>query len=357
MADGEGGSDLEPGGDGVRADGSSNTDQEASDSDQIASDADQVASSVDQKAANDDMAGSSSPSRSRRAKYAETRKAREETTDLRAAASAERAEQTDVRADVGRWDALELGRLRGALKEDGLVLFAQPVVELGTGAIVQNELLVRLAGETGDLLAPGEFMPTAERFGLVSEIDRWVIKQAVMYAAQGHFVELNLSGGTLADPDLGPFVERELEAGGASATATSIVFEVTETALIGNVGLAVRFFDRVRSLGCGVAIDDFGSGYGGFRYLKNFSVDYLKIDREFVSDLLTDPASEKVVRAVVQLADEFQLVTVAEGVESRDVSNRLLSLGVDLAQGFYFARPGPASEVLRAGAGRTGTRS
>ena len=242
------------------------------------------------------------------------------------------------------WEVVQVEQLRWALDRGSFELFAQPIVELSTDKIVQHELLIRMIDGRGELLAPGEFIPTAERFGMISELDHWVIEQAAEIAGRGHHVQVNISGGTLADPDLGAFVEHALAKAGADVR---IVFEVTETALIGNVGIASRFFKRVRALGCGVALDDFGTGFGGFRYLKQFTVDYLKIDREFITDFVSTPASAKVVHSIVSLADEFSLETVAEGVEDCATLEQVRACGVDYAQGFLYSKPRPATEVLR----------
>lgn len=243
-------------------------------------------------------------------------------------------------------DLLWLGRLRRALTEDLFVLHAQPIVDLATATVVQHELLIRMIGDDGALIAPYEFLPTAERYGLIPDVDRWVLHAAAALVAKGHAVQINISAGTLSDPDIGACAERELV--DAGAPASRLAFEITETALIGNEALAAGFVDRVRSLGCRVALDDFGTGYAGFHYLKSFRVDCLKIDREFIADLLTDPTSRQVVKAVVQLAAGFGLQTVAEGVEDGATLDELRALDVGYAQGFYFGRPAPALEVLAA---------
>lgn len=241
-------------------------------------------------------------------------------------------------------DVLWLGRLRRMSADERFTLYAQPIIDLDSGVTVQHELLLRMVGETGEIIAPAEFLPTAEQYGLIGDIDRWVVRQAAGFAAAGHAVQVNLSGCTLADPDIGFYVERELQAAGAHPGLVS--FEITETALVSAEALAINFFNRVRALGCRVALDDFGTGYAGFGYLKRFPVDCLKIDCEFVCDLLTDPASAGVVRAIVQMAQNFGLETVAEGVEDPATLERVRALGVRFAQGYHFARPAPAADVL-----------
>jgi PAS domain S-box-containing protein len=237
-----------------------------------------------------------------------------------------------------------IGRLRAALAEDRFELYAQPIVDLATGATVQHELLIRLRDEDGTLVAPGQFLPTAERFGLIGEIDQWVATQGIGYAACGHPVELNLSAQSLSNPDLLNVIRAELRRTGADPEL--LAFEITETALVQDAAAAEWFITRLRELGCRVALDDFGTGYGGFTYLKRLPIDDLKIDIEFVGDLTESAASQEVVRAVVSLARGFGQRTVAEGVEDTETIDLLRELGVDCAQGFAIARPAPVADVL-----------
>jgi EAL domain-containing protein (putative c-di-GMP-specific phosphodiesterase class I) len=209
---------------------------------------------------------------------------------------------------------------------------------------VQHELLIRMIDEDGSPIAPGLFLPVAEEFGLIREIDRWVVGQAAALAAEGHPLEINLSAESLGDPDLYAVVERELTASGADPSL--IVFELTETALLRDEDAARSFIERAERLGCKLALDDFGTGYGGFTYLKRLPVDYLKIDIEFVRDLAQSRSSEHVVRAVVSLARGFGQKTIAEGVEDAETLDLLGKLGVDYAQGFGIGRPAPVAQVL-----------
>jgi PAS domain S-box-containing protein len=236
-------------------------------------------------------------------------------------------------------------RIHGALEDDRFVLYAQPIVDLATGATVQHELLIRMLDEAGEIVAPGQFLPVAEEYGLIREIDRWVIRQAVALAAAGHSLEVNLSAESLGDPSLLGFVEQELARTGADPA--KLVFELTETALLRDEDAARTFIEGVDRLGSHVALDDFGTGYGGFTYLKRLPIDFLKIDIEFVRDLPQNPASRHVVRAVVSLARDFGLRTVAEGVEDDETLALLREHGVDFAQGFGLGRPAPVGDVLR----------
>jgi EAL domain-containing protein (putative c-di-GMP-specific phosphodiesterase class I) len=187
------------------------------------------------------------------------------------------------------------------------------------------------------LVAPDYFLPVAEEFGLIMEIDRWVIDRAAELASTGLPVELNVSGRSISEPRLVEHIKSALERTGADPAM--MVFEITETTLVNDDASARAFVERLHQLGCKVALDDFGTGYGGFKYLKQLPIDYLKIDVEFVSDLLYNPASRTVVQAIVKLARGFGLKTVAEGVESGATMDALRELDVDYVQGFHIGRP------------------
>jgi EAL domain-containing protein (putative c-di-GMP-specific phosphodiesterase class I)/ketosteroid isomerase-like protein len=239
--------------------------------------------------------------------------------------------------DIG--DALWLGRIREALDEDRLVLYAQPIVDLMTGETVQHELLLRMRGEDGEIIGPGEFLPAAERYGLISEIDRWVIREAVQIASEGVPTEFNLSGRSIGDPD----VLRELATAirDSGVDPSLLVVEVTETAFIGQTDAGRAFAERVRELGCRLALDDFGTGFSSLSYLKHLPADHLKIDIDFVRELTTSDRDGRVVRGIVALAREFNQTTIAEGVEDEATLVMLREMGVDLAQGYLFGRPAP----------------
>jgi PAS domain S-box-containing protein len=230
-----------------------------------------------------------------------------------------------------------IGRLSDAMDEDRLVVAAQPVVSLASGEVTGRELLVRMRNRDGDLVLPGKFLPAAERYGLIGELDRWMITRAARLAAAGQRVNVNLSAQSLGDPQLRAHVERSISDAGADPRR--ITFEITETALTEHLSLASDFTARMAELGCEFALDDFGTGYGAFTYLKTLPITYLKIDIEFVRDLLQSKASEHLVSATVQLAQGFGQLTVAEGVEDGATLERLRELGVDYVQGFYVGRP------------------
>jgi PAS domain S-box-containing protein len=229
-------------------------------------------------------------------------------------------------------------RIRNALNQDGFLLYAQPIIDLESGRPVQRELLIRMRDPDGDrVLAPGAFLPAAEEYGFINDIDRWVIVRSAEIASAGLAVELNISATSLGDPDLVDFIAGVIERTGADPT--KMVFEITETTLVSDEAAGRQFVMGLHALGCKVALDDFGTGYGGFTYLKQLPIDYLKIDIEFVRDLSQSMASRKVVEAIVNLAHGFELQTVAEGVEDEETLTLLRTLGVDYAQGYHLGRP------------------
>ena len=177
-----------------------------------------------------------------------------------------------------------------------------------------------------------------------------MIAQAADIAARGIDVEINISAASIGDAGLVADIEQELARTGADPSR--LVFEITETALIAETAVAVRLAERLRDLGCRFALDDFGSGYGGFHYLKHLPMDFLKIDREFIRDARTSVADQHVIRAIVGLAHGFGLQTIAEGVEDQETLDLLRALGVDHAQGFHLGRPAPLPPANAGGARR-----
>jgi PAS domain S-box-containing protein len=248
--------------------------------------------------------------------------------------SAEQVQEGRARREL---DTLAwIGRIRDAIDEDRLVLCSQPIVPLAGGESSQ-ELLLRMIGPSGETILPGSFLPVAERYGLVAEIDRWVIGQAVRLAAGGQRVEANLSADSISNFDLLPLIERELSEGGVDPTM--LVFEITETALMENVEAGEAFARGLDEIGCQIALDDFGTGFSSFTYLKTLPITYLKIDVDFVRDLATNEANGRLVRGIVAMAREFGYKTIAEGVEDASSLALLEDYGIDFAQGNYLGPP------------------
>ena len=231
-----------------------------------------------------------------------------------------------------------VGRIRDALDEDRMTLYSQPIVPLSGGEPSQ-ELLLRMVGRSGEIILPGSFLPVAERYGLIAEIDRWVVVQAIRLAASGQRFEVNLSAATIGHLDLLPLIERELRE--AHTDPANIVFEITETALMQNIEAGEVLARGLSAIGCQLALDDFGTGFGSFTYLKRLPITYLKVDVDFVRDLATNRDNQHLVRAIVGLARDFGYETIAEGVEDAETLALVKEYGVNFAQGFHLGRPAP----------------
>lgn len=237
-------------------------------------------------------------------------------------------------------------RLRQGLAAGNLLLYLQPIYDLATLSPVAYEALVRLRGEAGEVIPPGAFLATAERTGLIRDVDRWVVTQALDLLGRRNLPRLhvNLSGPSLGDPELLEVLARAV--GEAPSRAERLVLEITESAAVTNVVQAQRFLRTLRQLGCRFALDDFGTGFSSFAYLKHLPVDYLKIDGSFVTSLPRDEADRHLVRAMVELARGLGKQTIAEFVGDPETVAALRQLGVDYGQGFHLGRPGPVEAVL-----------
>lgn len=229
-------------------------------------------------------------------------------------------------------------RIEDALANDDLVLHGQPIINVANGRVVRYELLLRMerSGPKRRLIMPREFMPPAEKFGLVDQIDLWVTRRALA-VAKDRKVTINLSGSTISRPDLIEAIEQAVQNSGVDPQ--NLMFEITETAVIENLAAASDFVDRLHRLGCRFALDDFGTGYGSFAYLKRLDVDCLKIDIEFVREMTRNEADRKVVKSILATAELFDIQTIAEGVEDAETLELLRSYGIDYAQGFHIGRP------------------
>ena len=231
-------------------------------------------------------------------------------------------------------------RLRGALTEDRLVAYSQPIVDPRLNRVVQEELLARLrAPGNGEIIAADEFLPQAERYGLIGIVDRWIAMEGVAVARRGRPVGVNLSARSIADEELGTALERELRAAGPSVRR--IMFEITETAAVENLDAAREFTLRLGALGCRFALDDFGTGFGSLVYLRHLPLEQLKIDVNFVAQVTDSPDDQAMVRSIVAVAREFGLGTVAEGVEDEPTLQMLRDFGVDYVQGSLTGPPQP----------------
>jgi diguanylate cyclase (GGDEF)-like protein/PAS domain S-box-containing protein len=247
--------------------------------------------------------------------------------------------------------------IQQALEDDRFQLYAQLIEHIDPNAEIglHCEVLLRLVDESGRITLPGVFMPAAERYGLATRIDRWVIDHVFRWlAGQADVVDrlelcsINLSGHSLSDHLLEAHILRQLEATGVPGE--KICFEITETAAIANLNDATRFIQTLKTHGLRFALDDFGSGLSSFTYLKNLSVDFLKIDGAFVKDMVDDPIDLAMVRAINEIGQLMGKQTIAECVEDATTRDHLGDIGVDFVQGFEMSRPQPIAGLLK-GAG------
>ena len=240
-----------------------------------------------------------------------------------------------------------VSRISSAVEDDRLELFFQPIIGIGKASGESRghyELLLRMRDENGDLVGPDQFIPAAERYNLMSMLDRWVIRTALAELADRqaegearYTIAINLSGTSLSEDRflsdvIEEFEEKQLPAG-------AICFEITETAAISNLSRVIHFMQTLRKLGCKFSLDDFGSGLSSFTYLKNLPVDYLKIDGQFIRNVVDDTVDESMVRAIWEVGHAMGIQTIAERVETKQVLEKLGSLGIEYAQGYYIARP------------------
>jgi len=246
----------------------------------------------------------------------------------------------------------EVKRIRHALEEDRMILYCQPILDLGTNEICQYELLLRLPDEErGEPLPPSAFLYRAERSGMIQAIDAWVVRKAISLIAEHEraglelVLNVNLSGKSIGDRKLAALIEEALAVSGIDPAR--LVFELTETAAISNIEDAKTFAIRLHARGCRFALDDFGAGFGSFYYLKSFPFDYLKIDGDFIRDLTASPMNQLVVSAIVSIARGMGKKTVAEFVANEETTRLLHTIGVDYAQGFHIGTPRPISEALQ----------
>ena len=246
----------------------------------------------------------------------------------------------------------EAEMIRNALEDDRLLLYCEPILDLKQNEVRQYELVLRLcAGDDREPLEPSSFLYIAERFGLIQQFDCWVARQAVAliadHARAGRklVLHVNLSAKSVGDPRVAALIEELIES--ADIDPACLIFELTETAAVANIEETKAFAHRLRARGCRLALDEFGSGFGSFGYLKTLPFDYVKIDGDFIRDVVASPMDQLVVGAIVGIAKGMGKKTIAEFVGDDETAQLLERSGVEYAQGRHVGKPRPVSEVLR----------
>lgn len=247
-------------------------------------------------------------------------------------------------------------RIRNVLERNQFCLYCQAIVptqQLRHQRATHYEILLRMIGEDGQLIPPNAFIPAAERYDLMPQIDRWVVQRFLSYlstqrqADPSAIYAVNLSGASLNDESFLAFLKQQIQKNGT--IAQQLCFEITETAAIANLTKAVDFITTIRRLGCKFALDDFGSGMSSFGYLKTLPVDYIKIDGKFVQDISTDPAAQAILQSINHIGHVMGLQTIAECVENEATHGCLKQMGVDYVQGFKIGHPRPLEYCAQPG--------
>ncbi len=238
-------------------------------------------------------------------------------------------------------------RIQQAIDEDRLRLYYQPIVAAQEDEEdIHCEIFVRMIDELGDMVPPGAFIPAAERYNFMSTIDKWVIEntfECLRNSPDHYKFAINLSGGSINSGEFLKFVKKQLRK--SHINAEQICFEITETAAISNLNTARKFIEEIKVIGCKFSLDDFGSGLSSFGYLKSLPVDFLKIDGQFVRDLLKDQIDYAMVKSINDVGHIIGIKTIAEYVENESIKNELVEMGVDYLQGYYTGEPKPLEEI------------
>jgi diguanylate cyclase (GGDEF)-like protein/PAS domain S-box-containing protein len=246
-----------------------------------------------------------------------------------------------------------IARITKALEEKRFCLYRQAIIPIAatSGAKKHYELLLRMVSETGEVISPMAFIPAAERYGLMTAIDRWVVSH--FFSGYQRLIQdpatksndldciyaINLSGVSISDDQFLAFLKEQFTV--HEISPQNICFEITETAAIANLAKAARLIEEIKELGCSFALDDFGSGMSSFAYLKNLPVDYIKIDGSFIKNIMSDSMDSALVECMNRIGHEIGMQTIAEFVENDLILEKLRGFGVDYAQGYGIAKPSP----------------
>jgi diguanylate cyclase (GGDEF)-like protein/PAS domain S-box-containing protein len=268
-------------------------------------------------------------------------------------------ETTDTTFKKRRGEMQWVTRLTGALEENRFELYYQSIVPIQEADGEENEkieILLRMLDENGEVVPPKDFLPAAERYNLMPLVDRWVVRTAMQKMVELNTVQgirrqfsINLSADTIAEENFFEFIQEQFAEFGVSPE--DFCFEITETIAISNMNTAGRFIKELKRIGCVFALDDFGSGFSSFNYLKNMPVDMLKIDGSFVMDMDVNPVNSAMVEAINNLGHVMKIKTIAEFVKNTQILEELKKLGVDYAQGYEIGRPAPLEGLLTSAVG------
>ena len=239
-------------------------------------------------------------------------------------------------SEVGDPPALSVDEVRAAIEHDHFVVFTQPILDLRTGAVASEELLVRIKAPDGSLIQPFAFLATAEAFGLASEIDMVMVRKGLQLASNGRHVSINLSAHSLSEPGLIELIDSAVDAG---TDPGNVTFEISESSAGTDLDAAQKLAIQLTEIGCALAVDDFGVGYASLQFVKNLPAQIIKVGREFVRDLPRSLDDYHVLSCIVDLADKLGRETAAVGVEDGLSLELLKRLGVGYAQGFYIGEP------------------
>jgi EAL domain-containing protein (putative c-di-GMP-specific phosphodiesterase class I) len=239
-------------------------------------------------------------------------------------------------AEVGDPPALSVEQVRDAIEHDRFVVFSQPMLDLRTGAVASEELLVRIQAPDGSLIQPFAFLATAEAFGLASQIDSIMIRKGLLLARTGRRVSINLSAHSLSEQGLIQSVEKAVAEG---LDPKNVTFEISENSAGTDLDAAIKLAVQLTEIGCDLAVDDFGIGFASLQFVKHLPAQMIKVGREFVRDLPRSLDDYHVMGCIVDLAGKLGRETAAVGVEDGLTLELLKRLGVDYAQGFYIGEP------------------
>jgi EAL domain-containing protein (putative c-di-GMP-specific phosphodiesterase class I) len=260
--------------------------------------------------------------------------------------------QISLQHDDMKW----FDRINKALDKNQFCLYAQPIVPLAINENIKMkpacEILLRMKDKTGNIIIPDKFLPVAIRYNLASRVDSWVVKSAINclsrfpeYTSQCSMVTINLTGQSIGDEE---FLDNLISILKVANFETSLLcFEITETAAIDNLPVAIHFINTIKNnFSCLFALDDFGSGFASYKYIRELPVDIVKIDGEFVKNMTTDPVSEILIKSLNDIAQVCHKKTIAEWVEDKVVFDKLQAMGLDYAQGYYLGKPIPIDEYM-----------